>query len=105
MKDGDGTWVLKKRKYFIFTWDSGKYKKIIAHSENYLPELEIQAGLSKFSGICKVVGSILIYSTFKSSSDSICTREDPRTGKTMDLPQRLKIRLLVSQYHTNYTGL
>ena len=49
MKDYEETWVLTKRKYFFFTWDFGKYKKTIVHSENCLPELDIQAGFSKFA--------------------------------------------------------
>ena len=56
MKDDEVTWVLTKRKYFIFTWDFGKYKKTIAHSEDCLPESEIQAGLSKVSEFCNIVG-------------------------------------------------
>ena len=32
MKDYEGTWVLTKRKYYIFKWDFGKYKKTIDHS-------------------------------------------------------------------------
>ena len=50
MKDNVGTWVLTKRKYYIFTWDFGRYKNKIAHSEKFLPELYIQDGFIKFSG-------------------------------------------------------
>ena len=32
MKGGDGTWVLTKIKYSIFTWNFGKYKKTKSHS-------------------------------------------------------------------------
>ena len=53
-----------KNKNSIFTWDFGKYKKKIAHSENGLPELEIQDGFSKLDGFFKIVGSISIYYTF-----------------------------------------
>ena len=56
MKDDDGTWVLTKRKYYIYTWGIGEYKKAIYHPENYLPQLEIQAGYSKFGVYCKRVG-------------------------------------------------
>ena len=56
MKDDEGTWVLKINKYSIFTWDFGKYKETIAHSEKCLSELDTQAGFSKFSGYCKRVG-------------------------------------------------
>ena len=29
IKDYEGIWLLIKRKYYIFTWDYGKYKKTI----------------------------------------------------------------------------
>ena len=58
MKEDEVTWVLTKSKCYIFTWDSGKYKNTISHSENCLPELDIQAGFSKFSGFYKRVVSI-----------------------------------------------
>ena len=61
MKDDEGTWVILKRKYYIFTWDIWKYKKTIFYSENRLPELNTQAGFSKFSGFCKRVVSISRY--------------------------------------------
>ena len=38
-----------KNKNSIFTWDFGKYKNKITHSDNYLPEFEIQASFIKFS--------------------------------------------------------
>ena len=38
IKGDEGTWVLTKSKYSIFTWYFGKYKNTIAHSENCLPE-------------------------------------------------------------------
>ena len=50
MKYDEGTYVLPKRKHYDFTWDFGRYKKTIAHSEKFLPELDTQAGFSKFSG-------------------------------------------------------
>ena len=37
IKYDDGTWVLKKRKYYIYNWGLGEYKKTISHPENYLP--------------------------------------------------------------------
>ena len=46
--DDYGTLLLTKRKDYIFTWNFGKYKNKISHSENCLPELYIQAGLNKF---------------------------------------------------------
>ena len=49
MKDYEVTWVLTKIKYSCFTFDFGKYKKTIAHSEHYLPELEIQSGFNNFN--------------------------------------------------------
>ena len=58
MKYDEERWVLPKNKYSIFTWCFGKYKPKIAHSENCLPELEIQYGFSKFPGFCNRVGSI-----------------------------------------------
>ena len=53
MKDDEGTWVLTKRKYYIFTWDFGKYKNTIARSESCLTELDIQAGFKKFAGFSR----------------------------------------------------
>ena len=78
------TWVLTKSKYYIFICYFVKYKKIIAHSEKFLPELYIQAGFSTFSVFCKIVGYISIYSTFNFSFASICTMEEPRTGNPMN---------------------
>ena len=37
IKDDEVTWLLTKIKYTIFTWDFGRYKKAMAHSENILP--------------------------------------------------------------------
>ena len=31
MNYDDGTWVLTKRKYHIYTWGFGEYKKAISH--------------------------------------------------------------------------
>ena len=31
MKYDDGTWVLTKRKYYVYTWGFGEYKKTISH--------------------------------------------------------------------------
>ena len=56
MKDDEGTWVLTRSKYHIFTWDFGRYKKAISQSENCLSELDIQAGLSKLALFFKKVG-------------------------------------------------
>ena len=56
MKDDEGTWVLTKIKYYIFTCFFGKYKDIIAQSENCLPELDIRAGFRKFDLFCKRLG-------------------------------------------------
>ena len=84
MKDYEGTWVLSKRKYYIFTWYFGRYKKTIVQSENCLQELEIQAIFCKFSGFCKRVVSIPIYCTFNFYFSSICTKEEPSTGNPMN---------------------
>ena len=81
IKDDEVTWVLTKMKYSIFTWYFGKYKNKITHSENNFPHLEIQSGFGKFDGFCKIVGSIWRYSTFNFTFASVCTREEPRTGK------------------------
>ena len=85
MKYYEGAWLLTKRKYSIFTWYFGKYRKTKSHSENFLPELEIQSGFSKFSGFFKRVVSISRYSTFNFAFDSICTKDEPRTVKQMEL--------------------
>ena len=84
MKDDEVTWVPTKSKYYIFTWYFGKYKNKISHSENYIPELEIQSGFNKFYGFCKTVGQISIDYTFNFDFEYICTREDPRIDKTMN---------------------
>ena len=75
---------LTKGKYSIFNWNFGRYKKIIAHSENCLLELDIQAGFSKFSEFWNRVGSISRDSTFKFPLSSIWIMEKPRTDKIMD---------------------
>ena len=62
----------------------GKYKKTIAHSEKFIPGLEIQTGFSNFSWFYKRVGSISRYSTSNFLFTSICTKEKPITGKKMD---------------------
>ena len=56
MKYYEGTCVLTKTKYSIFNLDFRRYKKIIAHSENCLLELDIQDGFSKFAIFFKRVG-------------------------------------------------
>ena len=84
MKYDEGTWVLTKWKYLIFTCYFGKYKNIISHSENYLPELETHAGFSKFSRFFKRLGSISRYYTLNFDFASICTKEESRTGKRVD---------------------
>ena len=53
MKGDEGTRVITKREYYIFTWYFGKYKNIISHSENCLPELDIKVGFSNFSGFSR----------------------------------------------------
>ena len=53
MKDNKGLWVPTKIKYSIFIWDFGKYKKTMSHSENCLPESDIQASFRRFDGFCK----------------------------------------------------
>ena len=68
----------------IFTWGLGKYKKTTAHTENCLPELDIQAGFSKFVGFFKRVGSISIHYTFIVAFASIYTNGEPITAKTMN---------------------
>ena len=84
MKDDEGTWALTKIKYSTFTWNFGKYRKKITHSENCLPELDIQAGFSKFVGFFKRVGSISIHYTFIVAFASIYTNGEPITAKTMN---------------------
>ena len=84
LKDDEATWVITKREYFVFTWDFGGNKKKISHSENCLPESEIQSAVLKFGGVSKRVGSISIDSTFNFDFDSITTKEYPITGKPVD---------------------
>ena len=40
-KDGEGTWVLNKMKYYIFNWYFGKYRNTRVLSAKFLPLLEI----------------------------------------------------------------
>ena len=84
MNDYDGTQELTKIKYSIFISNSGKYRNTIAHSENCLPELETQAGFSKFAGFFNRVGSISRDYIFFFAFTYICKKEDPRTGKPID---------------------
>ena len=69
MKVYEWTWVLTKGKYHIFSWDSGKYKKTIAHSKNVF---------------CKRVLSISGYYAFNFSFTSITIQEGPRTVNPID---------------------
>ena len=55
MKDDEVTCVLTKSKDYTFTWVFGKYKNTIARSENVLPELDIQAGFSRFDEFFNIV--------------------------------------------------
>ena len=48
---------------------------------NFVPELDIQAEFSKFSGFCKRVGSVSKYSTFNFAFVYICTNEEQKKGK------------------------
>ena len=41
MEDDEGIWILTKRKYFIFTWDFGGYKKKNLTQKKKFPELYI----------------------------------------------------------------
>ena len=54
------------------------------NSENYLPELDIQAGFSKFVGFCNRVGYISRYSIFNFSIEYICKMKDTIAGNPMD---------------------
>ena len=81
MKDNERTWVITERKYSIFTWYFRKYKKTISHSETFLPGLDIQDGVSKFSIFFKRVVYNSRCSTFNFSLDSIFKKEDQITGK------------------------
>ena len=81
MKDDEGKWVLTKIKYSIFTWDFGKYKNTIAHSEKCCPELDIHTGFSKFARFYKRVEYISKDYTFYFSFASIFTKKDPSTDK------------------------
>ena len=91
---------LKKKKYYIFTWDFGRYKKTVVHSETFLPDLYVQSGFIKFVGISRRVGSISGYSSFNFSFASIYIREATITGKPMVFTPEVEnefIREAVSQ--------
>jgi hypothetical protein len=47
--DPEGTHILTKAKYSVFTWDHGKSKRDIHHQSSGLPELPINEGMSVFS--------------------------------------------------------
>ena len=72
----------------------GKYRKTIAHSENCLPELDIQAVFRNVAWFCKRVGSISRDYIFNFSFVSLCTREDPRTDKPMDFTPEVEIEVI-----------
>ena len=74
IKDDEGTFLPTKGKYYIFTWDFGKYKNIIARSEHYLTDLISKLYLASLVSFCKRVVSISIYSTFNFAFAYICTR-------------------------------
>ena len=65
MKDDEVTRFPTKGKCSIFTLDFGKYKNKIDNPEHFLPELEIQYGFCKFSGVFKIMVSISVYCTSK----------------------------------------
>ena len=94
IKDDEVTYILTKIKYSIFTWDFGKYKNKIAHSEKCLLELYIQANFSKFYGFFKIVGSISGDYTFKFSIDFICTREYLITVNTMKISTEVEYEVI-----------
>ena len=94
MKYYEGTWLLTKRKYSIFTWDFRKYKDKLSHSENCIPELDIQSGFRKFSGFCKRIRSISRYSTFNFSFDFIRKKEESITRKTMVFTPEYKCEVI-----------
>ena len=63
----------KYKNLFLVGVLGGK-KNTIAHSEKFLPELDIQAGFRKFLVFCKRVGSVSRDSTFNFALSSIYTR-------------------------------
>ena len=83
MKYYEGTWVLTKENIPFLLGILGSTKKL-SHSENCIPELDIQSGFRKFSGFFKRIRSISRYSTFNFSFDFICKKEESITGTTMD---------------------
>ena len=60
-----------------------------------LPQWEGQAGFSKFSGFCNIVGSISRYSTFNFAFAYIYKREDPRTDKPMDFIRKVEDEVIM----------
>ena len=90
----------KNGKHF-FTCVFGKYEKKIAHSENFLPELYIQDGLSDFSGFATEWDKFqdIPYLTFPLH---ICEKwRSKDQASQWILPQRLNMKLLGRQFHTN----
>ena len=79
------TCIQEKIKYYIFTWDLGKYSTKKCHPEN-------QSGFSNFYRFCKRVSSISKYSTVNFSFASIIKKEDTRTDKTMDFTPEVEIK-------------
>ena len=52
LDDDSGTWIHTSRYVSIFTWDFGKYSKIIVHPTSRLPQLQVNNGYSKFTSFC-----------------------------------------------------
>ena len=48
-RDPEGTHILTKAKYSVFTWNNGKSTRDIHHQSSGLPELPINEGMSVFS--------------------------------------------------------
>ena len=76
--------VTNKKEIFYFYLGFLEVKVTIAHSENCLPEFEIQSGFSNFYRFCIRVGSISRDSTFNVAFISISTRNYQITGLPMD---------------------
>ncbi len=57
--DPEGTHILTKSHYSVFTWNHGKHTRTIHHHASGLPELPINQGTSLYKSFCSAFYSIL----------------------------------------------
>ena len=86
--DEEGTWILSKRSYSIFTWKNGGHTRRITHPAHCLPEMPVNEGFGSFQRFCNYCSaslkclsrdSHLVYCTsaFSSTTVSLPTPAPP----------------------------